>query len=102
MNGRSAGGFRKLAPYSDVQDGLFDILIFKRCPLIEIMPLLVQVWNGEHPKSAYIEYFQASRIEVSAENLVSSDLDGEPGPHFPLTIQLFPKKLSINVRNTTL
>ncbi|MDK2867737.1 MAG: hypothetical protein PWP51_571 [Clostridiales bacterium] len=98
MNGKSAGGFRKLAPYSDVQDGRFDILIFKQCPLIEIMPLLIKVWNGEHPKSPYIEYFQASHIEVSAENLISSDLDGEPGPHFPLHIEILHKKLQINVK----
>jgi len=102
MNGKSAGGFRKLSPLSDVQDGLFDILIFKKCPLIEIMPLLVQVWNGEHPKSSYIEYFQANEITITSEQEIISDLDGEPGPHLPLHIQNYQNCLSINVRDSKL
>jgi len=102
MNGKSAGGFRKLSPLSDVQDGLFDILIFKKCPLIDIMPLLIQVWNGEHPKSNYIEYFQANEIMITSEQEILSDLDGEPGPYLPLSIKNYQKTLKINVKNTKL
>jgi len=102
MNGKSAGGFRKLSPKSDVQDGLFDIVIFKKCPLIEIMPLLLQVWNGEHPKSIYIEYFKAKAIEIYAEQTLSSDLDGESGPMLPLKIENISQKLLVNVKSTNL
>lgn len=102
MNGKSAGGFRKLAPYSDVQDGLFDVLVFKKCPIYEIMPLLIKVWNGEHPKSPYIDYFKASQLEVSANVDLSSDLDGENGPSFPLKIMNLTQKIQVNVKNTNL
>ena len=97
MNGRSAGGFRKLAPFSDISDGLFDVLIFKQCPVLEIMPLLIQVWNGEHPKSDYIQYIQAKHVKVLCEESVNSDLDGEAGPMLPLEIQMLHNALEVHV-----
>lgn len=96
MNGKSAGGFRKLAPYSDIADGLLDVLVFKRCPILELMPLLIQVWNGEHPKSDYIQYVQAKRVSVSCPAEITSDLDGETGPFLPLDIEVIQGCLEIN------
>ena len=97
MNGRSAGGFRKLAPFSDISDGLFDVLIFKQCPVLEIMPLLIQVWNGEHPKSDYIQYIQAKHVKVLCQEPVNSDLDGEAGPMLPLEIEMLHNALEVFV-----
>lgn len=96
MNGNSAGGFRKLAPYSDISDGLLDVLIFKKCPIFEVMPLLLQVWNGDHPKSDYIHYVQAKHVTVTVEEAITSDLDGETGPKLPLNITVSPGALKIN------
>lgn len=97
MNGRSAGGFRKLAPFSDVSDGLFDVLIFKQCPVFEIMPLLIQVWNGEHPKSDYIQYVQAKNVKVLCNESITSDLDGETGPMLPLDIEMLHGAIDVFV-----
>jgi len=96
MNGKSAGGFRKLAPFSDIADGLLDVLVFKRCPILELMPLLIQVWNGEHPKSDYIQYVQAKHVSVSCTDEITSDLDGETGPQLPLDIEVIQGCLDIN------
>lgn len=97
MNGKSAGGFRKLAPFSDVTDGLFDLLVFKKCPILELMPLLIQVWNGEHPKSDYIQYVQAKKVTALCDERVSSDLDGETGPNLPLEIEMLHGCLEVCV-----
>lgn len=97
MNGRSAGGFKKLAPYAEISDGLFDVLIFKKCPVLEIMPLLVKVWNGEHPKSDYIRYLKTSKLEVTCRENIVSDLDGETGPALPLKMELLNKRLRVVV-----
>lgn len=96
MNGRSAGGFRKLAPYSDVADGLLDVIIFKKCPILDLMPLAVQVLNGEHPKSDYIQYVQGRHIYVHCEDVITSDLDGETGPELPMTIEVLQGALKVN------
>lgn len=96
MNGKSAGGFRKLAPYSDISDGLLDVLVFKKCPILELMPLLIQVWNGEHPKSDYIQYIQAKQVSVSCKEPITSDLDGETGPMLPLDIEVCQGAIQVN------
>lgn len=98
MNGKSAGGFRKLAPLSDISDGKLDLLIFKMCPIYEIMPLLLKVLNGDHPNSPYIEYLQVDHVKIDCQEEGISDLDGEPGPDFPLDISILPQYLEINVR----
>jgi len=96
MNGRSAGGFRKLAPYSDISDGLLDVIVFKKCPVLELMPLLIKVWNGEHPKSDFIQYIQTKHVSVSCEEDITSDLDGETGPQLPLSIEVVQGCLKVN------
>ena len=95
MNGRSAGGFRKLAPLSEMSDGLLDLVVFKKCPILELMPLLVQVCNGEHPKSDYIDYLQSDRVHIHCNEKIVSDLDGEAGPVLPLDIEVLKQRLEI-------
>lgn len=95
MNGKSAGGFRKLAPYSEINDGLLDVVVFKKCPVLEIMPLLLQVVSGEHPNSEHIEYFQTEAIEIKTEGTIGTDLDGEIGPNLPLKIQVVKSRLKV-------
>lgn len=95
MNGISAGGFRKLAPHSEVNDGLLDVVIFKKCPVYELMPLLIKVVGGEHPSSEHIEYVQTKRIKITSDEPIGSDLDGEVGPQLPLEIEVLKHKLKI-------
>lgn len=95
MNGKSAGGFRKISPTSKINDGVLDVLLFKKCPVFEIMPLLIQVWNGEHPESPYIEYFSTKSMRIMCDESICSDLDGEAGVNFPMEISVLSKRLNI-------
>lgn len=95
MNGKSAGAFRKLSPYSEINDGMLDVLIFKKCPMYEIVPLLMQVWNGEHPKSNSIHYSKTQKVHIECANPLISDLDGETGPELPLDIEVVKGQLEI-------
>ncbi len=95
MNGKSAGGFRKLAPRSEINDGLLDVVVFKKCPVLDLMPLLVKVVNGEHPKSDHIAYFKTADATITCSEAVGTDLDGEEGPDFPLHVSVLKEKLKI-------
>lgn len=98
MNGKSAGGFKKIAPLSSLSDGLLDVFIFKKCPSYELVPLMLKVVNGEHFNSPHVIYFQTDELVVDCDNEVGTDLDGEKGSDFPLNIKVVPKKLKINTR----
>ena len=98
MNGKSAGGFKKVAPLSVYNDGLLDIYIFKKCPLIDLMSLVGKVLKGEHDSSPYVIYFQSSKLTVMCDENIGTDVDGEKGTGFPLDVQILPSQLRINTK----
>lgn len=98
MNGKSAGGFKKIAPLSVYNDGLLDIYIFKKCPLMDLMSLVGKALKGEHDSSPYVIYFQSSKLTVACDENIGTDLDGEKGVGFPLDVQILPSQLRINTK----
>jgi len=95
MNGTSAGGFKKLAPFASTKDGLLEVILFKECPIYEMLSLLIKVSNGEHINSPYVTYFQSDELTIECNSDVGVDIDGEKGSEFPLHIRLIPQKLKI-------
>jgi len=99
-NTRSVGGFRKLAPRASVHDGLLDVLVIYKQSIFELVPLLVQLVNGEHVSNPKVTYFQTNHLEINCRGncpTVPLDLDGEPGPRLPAVIEVLPKAIRIVV-----
>lgn len=96
MNGRSAGGFKKIAPTASVNDGLLDVVIFKEMPVMELMPLLVSLLSGNHAENKNVECFSTKKLLIESDQIVGTDIDGEKGEGLPLTIEVLPKKIRIN------
>lgn len=95
MNGKSAGGFKKVSPHSIIDDGLLDVVIFKKCPVLDLMNVLTKILRGEHTKSHHVIYFRTAKLTVECEDKTGTDLDGERGVPFPLEIEAVPKRLKI-------
>ena len=98
-NTSSVGGFRNLAPEALVDDGLLDVMIVHRQNVLELLPLLVQLVNGDHVNNPKITYFQTSRLKVTCAEPcdVPLDLDGEFGGNLPVDIKVLPKALRLLV-----
>jgi YegS/Rv2252/BmrU family lipid kinase len=96
MNGRSAGGFKRIAPLAEVNDGLLDVMLFKEMSMLELAPLLFNVMSGQHHENKNVVFFQTSKLLVESEQPVSTDVDGEKGAEFPLDIGVVPKRIRIN------
>ncbi|MCL1810192.1 MAG: hypothetical protein FWG42_10580 [Clostridiales bacterium] len=95
MNGRSTGGFARIAKDAAIDDGLLDVLIVKKCPLVELAPLLVSLGSGRHKDSKHILHFQTSGLKVSSEARVSVRADGEEGAVLPIEISVQGSKLKV-------
>ncbi len=95
MNGKYAGGFKKIAPFASMQDGLLDVFIFKKAPLLELVPIVIKTMNGEHVSSQHVEYFQTDYLMVQCEEQTGTDLDGEKGVGFPMEVSSISKKMKI-------
>ncbi|EIT84104.1 putative lipid kinase [Fictibacillus macauensis ZFHKF-1] len=82
-NTNSIGGFEKLAPTSEFNDGMFDLIILKKANLAEFVRLATLALRGEHIHDDHIIYAKANRIKVRPTNKMQLNLDGEYGGLLP-------------------
>lgn len=96
MNGKSAGGFKKLSPLSDINDGLLDVIIFKRMPMYEVAPLFFNTIHGRHQDNKNVIYFKTNKLRISSDCEFGTDVDGEKGANLPLEFSVLEKRLKIS------
>ncbi len=96
MNGRSAGGFKKIAPNASINDGKLDIVVFKEMPIIELMPLVVSVLTGNHAENKNVISFSTDKLLIESNQVIGTDIDGEKGSELPLDISLLHNRIRIN------
>lgn len=95
MNGKSAGGFKRITPNAKINDGLFDVILFREMPITDFLPLLINVLQGNHEKNKHVIYFKTNKLHIESTNNVGTDIDGEKGEDLPLDFEIIPKRLKI-------
>jgi len=95
LNGSTAGGFPRLAPYASVYDGLLDVIAIKAANITNIINLIIKVLRGEHVGDPNIYHFQTDNLKISSDETVESDIDGERGPILPLDIKVEKKNIKV-------
>lgn len=95
MNGKSAGGFKKMAPESEINDGLLDVILFREMPMYELGPLFVKVMQGQHVSHKNVLSFQTDNMRVESSVHIPTDVDGEEGATLPLEFSVLHKKLCV-------
>lgn len=96
MNGKSAGGFKRVAPMASLNDGLLDVLMFREMPLVEFPGLLFNFMQGNHSENKNVIFFRTKELFLDTSEDIGTDIDGEKGCKFPLAISCVPKMLKIN------
>ncbi len=97
MNGSSAGGFRKLSPDSEINDGLLNVILFRKMPILELMPLALKVLRGEHLDDKRVLTFKTAELLIESPEDIPTDIDGEHGEKIPLKFEVKHDALSIFV-----
>jgi len=95
LNGSSAGGFTNMAPYASVCDGLLDVVAIKAANIPNILNLILNFLRGEHVGDPNIYHFQTDNLKISSNQSFESDIDGERGPVFPLSIGVKKKDIKV-------
>ena len=86
FNGKTAGNFN-LAYKAELDDGLLDVIIIKAVMLKDIIGLFIKMLRVEHLEDVPgIVYFKTDKLEIECYEDIVTDIDGERGPDFPLTI----------------
>ena len=95
MNGKSAGGFKKISPDSEINDGLLDVMLFRNMTLLEMPGVFMKILQGNHPSSKKVLHFQTSKLKIEADSDLPTDIDGEHGEKFPLEFNVLHNRLKI-------
>lgn len=98
-NGAFYGGGYKIAPKSSLTDGIFDVYYADKFQKFHMLSLLPKLRKGNHEGKRYIHKFRTNHVEITTEEEVVFNVDGEKlkGKHFVLDI--LPKAICLAVDN---
>ncbi|ALS29986.1 diacylglycerol kinase [Paenibacillus cisolokensis] len=96
-NSNSVGGFEKLAPDADLDDGMFEVILVRKCNLAEFIRLTTMALRGEHLNDPHVVHFRSDQIRITSPDYVQINLDGEYGGTLPFTFEVLPRHLDIFV-----
>ena len=96
-NTNRVGGFENIIPYADIQDGMLDLIVIKKCSVTDLVALSKDYLLKKHANSPFISYAQAKKIEIYSQQKVVIDIDGEEGSPLPVTIEAISQAINILV-----
>lgn len=99
-NTNSVAGFEKLCPDAAIDDGLMDVILVKKCNLVEMIRVVTLALRGEHLNDPHIIHFQSKHIQITSPDYTQLNLDGEFGGTLPGTFSVLPSHLQILVDET--
>jgi diacylglycerol kinase (ATP) len=94
-NGRVYGGPFPFFKHAIIDDGLFDVVVFKRLGYLEIIKYLQDVVFSSDIRVPEIEYFHTRRLRITSEQDVPVELDGELAGNCPVDFQIQEKALRV-------
>ena len=89
FNGSSVGGIDAFCDNSSIQDGLLDMLIIKDCNIADTILLAGKLFAKNHYTDKNVIYSKEKWIKITKTKGKCDlpDVDGDPGPNFPLEIK---------------
>lgn len=94
-NSNRVGGFNKIAPFADIHDGLFDIMIIKKCSVTDLIALSKDYLLKKHDVSPFLIYRQGKHIDITCDQNITIDIDGEKGDSLPIHIENIPEAITL-------
>ncbi|MFU0823541.1 YegS/Rv2252/BmrU family lipid kinase [Clostridium sp.] len=95
FNGQTAGNFN-LAYKADLTDGMLDVIIIKAGMIKDIISLFIKMLKSEHLEhSKGLIYFKTDKLYIECNEDIVTDIDGERGPDFPVTIECIKGGLKV-------
>jgi diacylglycerol kinase family enzyme len=94
-NGRLYGGPFPFFKHALIDDGLFDVVVFKRLGYLEIIKYLQDVFFSSDIRAPEVEYFQTQHLRLTSKQDVPVELDGELAGSCPVEFRIKRKALRV-------
>jgi diacylglycerol kinase (ATP) len=92
MNGHRAGGGFHIAPTSEIDDGLLDVVMVKKLHPFQRLRWLPVIEKGKHLELSFIKHFRTKKLIITCEEPMDTHLDGEYYSAKRLEIEMLPGK----------
>lgn len=100
-NGRLYGGPFPFFKHAVIDDGLFDVVVFKRLGYLEIIKYLQDVVFSSDIRAPEIEYFQTRQLRITSDQDVPVEVDGELAGNCPVDFRIQKKALRVLAPDAT-
>jgi len=88
-NSNQFGNGAVIAPGAKINDGLLDVCILQKTPLLRSLSMGYKLLRGTIDRSSFVEYIKTNRMSVSCHQEVMAHIDGDPymaGRQFAINI----------------
>ena len=94
----SVGSFRNIAPAAQVDDGKLWVSIFKDFSYLDMLRAIPEFLAGSPLSSEYMTLTTTTHLKITLlEGKLSTNMDGDQGPDFPLDMEIIPSFLNVCV-----
>ncbi len=95
----SIGSFRCIAPQARADDGKLWIAVFKDFSYLNLFKLIPEILAGIPLSSEYMTLLTTTKAKISIADdaFLSTNMDGDKGPSFPLDLEVLPSFLTVYV-----
>ncbi|MCA9266125.1 MAG: diacylglycerol kinase family lipid kinase [Planctomycetales bacterium] len=96
-NGRTNAGHLEVAPRSNPEDGLLDVILIRDGDLIDLTSLAVRFAVADYLASDQVIYRQARSVSIRSQPRLRFSLDGEPISEQPVEFTAIKHALTMSV-----
>ncbi|CAI6080147.1 Diacylglycerol kinase [Paenibacillus sp. JJ-100] len=93
----SVGGFEKLSPDAEVDDGLIHCFVIRNIGVLNSLTLGTSLFFGNLKEHKDVDYFTAKEVHVHSDKPIRTNVDGEEGPALPIDIRVLPSYMKVIV-----
>jgi YegS/Rv2252/BmrU family lipid kinase len=91
------GGSMHVAPRAQPDDGQFDLVIFGDIARFEAIRSIKDIYKADHVKNPKVTGWRSSRVEVTSDERVLIDVDGEMCGTLPALFEVLPSAIAVMV-----
>lgn len=97
---RYAGGELLLSPQAQMDDGLFEVWLFRGEHIARAFLYLPEIMLGRHLDDGDLTVINGRTITIHTDRPIPAQTDGDRAGHSPLTVSIQPRALRLLVPNT--
>lgn len=99
-NGAYFGSGMKAAPHAKIDDGLLDVVVASKMPILTFLRRIPGLYSGNHLKIPEVDFFREKIVDVSPVNSkdkIPVEMDGDTVGYLPAQFKILPGALKFKV-----